>query len=141
MSINTRNKSVETLAKDKLRSKTHYQLHPEYYKKWQTENVASRLCSIAKQRAKQRGIPFSITKEDLVVPTHCPILGIELHMNQDRGAGGKYDSFSLDKIDPEKGYIPGNVQVISHKANSMKYTANKEELLLFAKWIMETYND
>ena len=113
----------------------------EYYKKWQSENVASRLCSIAKQRAKKKGIPFSITKTDILVPTHCPILGMELHMNQDQGPEGKYNSFSLDKIDPEKGYIPGNVQVISHKANSMKYTANKEELLLFAKWIMEAYND
>ena len=49
------------------------------------------------------------------------------------------NSPSIDRIDNDKGYIKGNVQVISHKANSMKFTASKEELLKFAEWVKVTY--
>jgi hypothetical protein len=40
---------------------------------------------------------------------------------------------SLDKIDPSKGYVIGNLQVISKKANAMKSNATIEELRLFVK--------
>lgn len=122
----------------------------EYNKKWFQENkgkikeyiennIPSYLLRVAKSRAKKRGTDFSLTKEDIYVPTHCPILGIKLEVNSNLGKGGKPSSYSLDRIDNTKGYIKGNVQVISHQANSMKSTATPEELLLFAKWIQETY--
>lgn len=133
--------SEETKEKNRIRSKEHYKKNVEYYKRWCRENVASKLVSVAKQRAKHRGIEFSITKDDFDLPDKCPILGIELKYNQDTGAGGKDNSFSLDRIDPTRGYIPGNVWVISHKANSMKFTATREELLQFANWIYKEYYD
>lgn len=125
----------------KKNSRDHYKNNPEYYKNWRRQNVASRLCSVAKQRATLKGIEFNITKEDIVLPTHCPILGLELEVHIDGGAGGKDNSYSLDRIDPTKGYVKGNIQVISNKANSMKFTASPEELLQFAKWIQETYGN
>lgn len=122
----------------------------EYNKKWFQENkhkikeyiennIPSYLLRVAKSRAKKRGTEFSLIKEDINVPTHCPILGIKLEVNSNLGKGGKPSSYSLDRIDNTKGYIKGNVQVISHLANSMKSIATREELLLFAKWIQETY--
>jgi hypothetical protein len=110
-----------------------------YQKSWTKRNPVAYLLRIAKHRAKKRGIKFNLTKDDIVLPTHCPVLGIKLEVNFDTGAGGKDSSYSLDRIDSSKGYIPGNVQVISNKANSMKFTATEEELLKFAKWIMENY--
>jgi hypothetical protein len=133
--------STETREKNRLRSKLHYHNNVDYYKKWCRENVASRLVSIAKTRARLRNVEFSINKNDIELPTHCPILGIKLEYNQGTGAGGKDNSYSLDRIDPTKGYILGNIWVISHKANSMKFTANKEELLLFADWIYKEYSN
>lgn len=71
------------------------------------------------------GVPFTITKEDIVIPTHCPILGIPLF----RGPrGGGENSPSLDKVRPELGYVPGNVIVISNRANRLKADATIEEL-------------
>ena len=54
--------------------------------------------------------------------------------------GGKMNSPSLDRMDNSKGYVKGNVQVISHKANSMKFSASKDELLKFAEWVMRVYS-
>ena len=50
------------------------------------------------------------------------------------------NSPSLDRMDNSKGYVKGNVQVISHKANSMKFSASKDELLKFAEWVMRVYS-
>lgn len=137
----TRNYGKEALIKKRQRSRDHYYENKDYYKQWCFENIASRLCSVAKQRARLRNIFFDITKEDIKLPINCPILGIELKYNQGTGAGGKDNSFSLDRIDPTKGYTKDNIQVISHKANSMKFTATKEELLLFANWIYKEFKN
>lgn len=138
--ITTRIISEETREKNRKRNKEHYHNNKEYYKEWNRDNIDSKLISVAKDRAKKRNIPFFITKEDITLPTHCPILGMELKYNQGTGAGGKDNSFSLDRIDPTKGYIKGNVQVISHKANSMKFNATKEDLLRFANWVYKTFS-
>jgi hypothetical protein len=86
-------------------------------------------------RAKANGIQFSLTREDIVIPSLCPILGIPFGP-LGRGKGAKSDSMSLDRIDPAKGYVPGNVQVISQKANRMKNDATAAELRLFAEWVL-----
>lgn len=112
---------------------------PEYAKRWKNKNPLSYLLVIAKSRAKRKNLDFDLKIEDLILPTHCPILGIPLQINSGSGAGGKDNSYSLDRIDQSKGYIKGNVQIISHKANSMKFTASKEELLKFAAWIYGEY--
>lgn len=44
---------------------------------------------------------------------------------------------TLDRIHPDIGYVPGNVMVISAKANRMKNNASLEELKALVIW-MET---
>lgn len=77
----------------------------------------------AKGRAKKQGVPFDITVEDIVIPEKCPALGIPLNWNIGRG---KDDSPSLDKIIPNRGYVKGNVAVISARANKIKHNASLE---------------
>ena len=83
----------------------------------------------ARSRALQKGYEFSITEVDITLPTNCPILGVPLSKD------GRRYGYSLDKIDPSKGYIPGNVWVISQLANAMKWDSTKEERLAFANWV------
>jgi hypothetical protein len=64
----------------------------------------------------------------------CPILEISLnYSNVGVGHTAPYNHASLDKIDPSKGYVVGNLQVISKKANAMKNNATVEELRKFVK--------
>jgi hypothetical protein len=87
----------------------------------------------AKWRAKRKGIQFTITVADVVVPTHCPALGIKLSAVTKKG--GHYASPSLDRIDPSLGYVPGNVVVISKRANTIKADASAIELMMVVRWM------
>lgn len=83
----------------------------------------------ARKRAVKKGLDFNIDRSDIIVPSICPILNIPLFRG-DRAAGP--NSPSLDRIDSSKGYIKGNVQVISNKANLIKSDATPEELMKVA---------
>lgn len=112
----------------------------EYYKRIRSERVEQIMLNSAKGRARKRNIPCSINSEDIlnVWPTDglCPILGIELKHNYDGTGGNKPDSPSLDCIRPALGYIPGNIAIISQKANMLKGNEiNPEIFKKIAAWL------
>lgn len=84
----------------------------------------------AKSRAKRAGIPFNLDFEDIVIPSHCPLLGIPLERRKKSVWKG---SPSLDRIVPSRGYVKGNVWVISHRANSMKSDFSVDQLKRFVQ--------
>ena len=87
----------------------------------------------ARNRAKRKGIEFNIDEADITIPEICPLLEIPIEY----GTKSNYDrSPSLDRIDNTKGYIKGNVWVISQKANAMKNSATFEELKIFSTNIL-----
>jgi hypothetical protein len=110
----------------------------EYHRSYRERKPEQMLLTSARNRARKKGIPFNITVEDIVIPEFCPILGIKLTRNMG-SHGGTFSSASVDKIIPENGYVKGNVQVISLLANNMKSSATPEQLVTFAKWILEEY--
>ena len=77
-----------------------------------------RMWRSAKKRAIDSQVPFDISPDDIVIPEFCPIFGIRLEIN--RGRGFQPSSPSLDRIIPSLGYIKGNIQVISYRANELK---------------------
>jgi hypothetical protein len=87
----------------------------------------------ARKRAKEDQLPFDIEIGDIVIPEYCPVLGIKLETN----TGGKRMSDSsptLDKFYPKKGYVKGNIQVISWRANRMKSDGTPEDWIKIAEW-------
>jgi hypothetical protein len=87
----------------------------------------------AKRRAKVKGIPFTITISDIILPKYCPVFP---WIKIKRGLTGPiHTSPSLDRVIPELGYIPGNVFVISHKANTIKSFGTLKEHLAIAEYI------
>lgn len=90
------------------------------------------LWRITKSRSEILGIPFSIKIEDVVIPTRCPILGIPIF----QGTGKLCDnSPSVDKMVPSLGYVPGNVAVISYRANRLKNNGTAIEFRKIADWM------
>lgn len=100
-------------------------------KEWKLNNMERYLVRNAQNRSKKYGLPFDITHEDIIIPEFCPYLGIKLMPLS------KWSSPSLDRIVPELGYIKGNIQVISTKANTMKSNATQDELIRFAKAVLK----
>ena len=78
-----------------------------------------------KHRAKKKGVPFDLTLDDLFFPDVCPVLGIPLIAR----AGSFHDnSPSIDRVIPALGYVKGNVQIISYRANRIKCHASLDDL-------------
>ena len=79
-----------------------------------------RLNILAKGRAKKQKLPYDITEKDIekIWPkdNKCPILKIDFK----EGASNRDNWPSLDKIIPKKGYVKGNIAVISFRANQIK---------------------
>lgn len=113
----------------KERSKRYYHKHKERLIKascaWRNADPRRHLIHGARNRARSGGFPCSITIDDILIPKKCPILGIELK----RGKGKVQNSSpSLDRIDVNKGYVKGNIAVISYAANRLKSNMSKQVL-------------
>ena len=59
------------------------------------------------------------------MPERCPVFDIQLVWNSVKRS---HNSPSLDRIEATKGYVPGNVWVISWRANDIKNDATPAEL-------------
>ena len=96
-------------------------------------NITHAIWKKAKDRALKYNMDFNIEESDIIIPEICPILEVPLEF----GTKGNYEySPSIDRIDNSKGYIKGNIQIISKKANSMKNSASLEELRKFCKNVL-----
>lgn len=91
------------------------------------EKKIIKLLQLARSRAKEKGIELSITPDDFRPVTHCPLLGIPLDFSK-KGKGPCPNSPTIDRLDSALGYVPGNVWVISHRANSIKRDSTLGEL-------------
>lgn len=85
-----------------------------------------------KNRAARKGLEFNLEPKDLPPPVKCPVLGIPLVYG---AASGSPNLPSVDRIDANKGYVKGNVRVISYRANTIKQDATYDELLAVANYI------
>jgi len=119
----------------------------EYWKRYRMENkdkIAEYSRSVidkvifnnTKKRAKQKNLPFNLDQSDIAYPDTCPVFGYKLVRGTNRS---KANSPSVDRIIPSLGYVKGNIQIISNKANTMKQDATPEELRMFARWVLKTF--
>lgn len=79
-----------------------------------------------RSKCSQTGIPYDLDPDYInsIYPAdnRCPIEGCEL-----KPFGGRTDdSPSIDRIIPELGYVRGNVQILSYKANRAKNDSSPE---------------
>lgn len=105
-------------------------------KAWNRKSCESTLLTKAKKRAKEKNLPFNLTKTDIFIPEICPALGIQLKVNDDKLGDC---SPTLDRFIPELGYVVGNIVVISARANRIKNNASIDEIGKIFSWMKE-YN-
>jgi len=130
-----RGKNYREKNKDRLKEqkKEYYEDNKDKIKEGRSNDIPRYLYKNAKYRAKYKKIQFDITIEDVinVMPKDniCSLLNIKMKYNNGKV---NYNSFTLDRIDPTKGYTPHNIQVISSKANTSKNdsTLNEYELIV-----------
>jgi hypothetical protein len=125
------NKKYRELHKEEIKLKKLHnrekllQRRKELRREHHETNPSKFLLESSKSRARKKGLEHTITIEDIIIPSMCPVLGIPLKI----GIGLPTDnSPSLDRIDNTKGYIKENVIVISHRANTLKRNATIDEL-------------
>jgi hypothetical protein len=128
-------KTRETLDKNTSYNRKWFAAQgPEYFNANSRHWLVNRIGNY-RLRAEKQGVPFGLTVENIPpVPEVCPILGIPLISGNDR-RGPSDDSPSLDRIVPELGYVPENVQWLSHRANRIKSDATPEELMKVARYM------
>lgn len=103
----------------------------EWAERQKTRDPIGWMLNHKRANARIDGVEFTITKADLVMPEVCPVLGVRL-----AAVGSSSDwSPSLDRFDPTKGYIPGNVRIISKRANTLKNNGTAEEHERIAAWM------
>ena len=70
-------------------------------------------------------------KGELVCPEYCPVLGMRLDYDNSQ----RDESAEIDRVDNRYGYIPGNVAVISRRANRIKNNGSLEEHMKLVEWL------
>ena len=104
------------------------------------KNPFPQMRSNAKIRAKEDGRIFNVSTEYLksIFPkdSRCPVLGVKFDTSYKKGGVRKY-SPTVDKIIPEKGYVEGNLIVVSHIVNRLKSDANYEDMEKILKYYLK----
>ena len=88
----------------------------------------------ARHRTLESKMEFTIKVEDIVIPEVCPYLKVPFVALDPQLAP------SLDRIDSSKGYTKDNIQVITRLANIMKNNATIEQLVQFAKGVLDVHS-
>ena len=104
----------------------------EYQTVRRRENPERTMLDKARGRAREYNRDFNLELSDIKIPPTCPVLGIPLIQGE-----GKVHANSpvLDRIDNAKGYVKGNVAVISQRANQIKTDLSLSQLEALVKYM------
>lgn len=82
----------------------------------------------AKSRAKKKNIYFNLDIEDIHIPEKCPVF------NEKFIYGDHNWTPSIDRINPNLGYVKGNVIIVSNKANVIKNNACPDDIIVVGEF-------
>ena len=117
----------ETLKEQERRRRNH--------QSYRTSNPSKYMLTRIRNSARDRGLDFNLELEDLVVPEVCPILGLPFDYDS------PHYTPSVDRLDNNKGYIKGNIVIMTTLANRMKFQADFKVWRLFAEGTIKFLNE
>jgi len=108
----------------------------DYYR----ANPKKYLLMLAKKRCKNTGIKFDLCESDFEIPEYCPVFLSKLEpvfstFNERNNVP------TLDRVDNNKGYVRGNVKVLSFRANKNKSDMRIEDIERLYNYIKERVNN
>lgn len=102
------------------------------------EGYAKLLHKPVRFRCKQRGESVDITPADILAvwpkDNRCPVFGTPFRFGPVNYAD-RTAIPSVDRIDAKRGYVRGNIAVISWRANVIKNDATLEDLQRLVRWL------
>lgn len=116
--------------KGKARNKAYKERHPK--RTW-----AAHARENAKRRARKNNIPFDLSSAYIysILVDKCPVFGTPFVFHGNKVLGP--ESPSIDRIVPEKGYVEGNIVVVSLKANQIKNAYGLDDIKRVVAWMEE----
>lgn len=92
------------------------------------------------KKAAERGIRWGITPRYLQTVYErqggrCALTGIEIHFHNTKGEG----TLSIDRINSDKGYIYGNIQLVDKRVNFMKWSLSQEVFIAMCKKVAKLH--
>jgi hypothetical protein len=103
------------------------------FTKNQAVGPKTRLYRKFKRGAKNRGLDFTLTEEEMfsVFTGKCALSGVDIVLDYGGNA-------SLDRVDSALGYIPGNIQWVDGKVNLAKRNMSDEEFIEMCKMVVKS---
>lgn len=108
----------------------------------QPKHRARRLYESAKNRAKKKRLPFTLTRkrvDSAIEKGVCEVTGIKFDMAV--GKGRQPFSPSIDRMDLDKGYTDDNVKVVIWMHNMVRSNWGNEPLKLYLKSFLTKAKD
>lgn len=106
------------------------------------KGIAAEIVRRTKHFSKKESIPFDLDKEWVLdrlnkIDWKCELTGLSLKRRRDnlehRCTGFQWDSISIDKIIPDKGYIKSNVRFILNQINLFKQDGTDDRMYMLAE--------
>lgn len=120
--------------------RVHKRKNPEQtsgtFKAWRLKSRGAALVNAAKYRAAKRGIPFSLTPENIQARIRkglCELTGIPFDLETPRA----WNAPSIDQIVPGAGYTEGNVRVVLYAVNIMANTWGPQRIVEISSAILK----
>jgi hypothetical protein len=108
-----------------------------YYKEAREKDRRFAMLYATKRSAKVHKVPHDLCLDDIEMPLTCPILGIKIDYSKQGTYKDRFDTPTVDRLIPEKGYVKGNIRTVSHKGNRFKNNMSLEEAELVVKYMKE----
>jgi|SRR5579859_6967802 len=103
------------------------------HKAYRIRNPKSAILCRLRNNARVRGIDFRLNVADIPdTPEFCPVFPW-IKLDYQVGDGRSDGSPSVDRINNNIGYVPGNIRIVSDRANYVKGDATDEELIALGK--------
>lgn len=99
-----------------------------------------------KRNALKRGIEFDITKDDVLSTLEnqsykCALSGLPVKFAETASDHLRGETTaSVDRIDPSKGYVVGNIQIVDKTVNYMKHTLSQKQFIFLCESVTHNFN-